>query len=77
MVKMEVGMLAKSKTGHDKNRVYVIDRVDAEYVWLVDGVHRTAENPKKKKRRHVQVIHRMPSDSQDWQEDKNVESRCN
>ena len=34
MVKMEVGMLARSKAGHDRNRLYVIDRIDAEYVWL-------------------------------------------
>lgn len=73
MVKMEAGMLARSKAGHDRNRIYVIIRADAEYVWLADGVHRTAENPKKKKRRHVQVIHRYVSlDSQNWQEDKNV-----
>ena len=58
MVKMEAGMLARRKAGHDRNRIYVIIRADAEYVWLADGVHRTAENPKKKKRRHVQVIHR-------------------
>ena len=58
MVKMEAGMLARSKAGHDRNRIYVIIRADAEYVWLADGVHRTAENPKKNKRRHVQVIHR-------------------
>ena len=45
MVKMEVGMLARSKAGHDRNRLYVIDRIDAEYVWLVDGVHHTTENP--------------------------------
>ena len=73
MVKMEVGMLARSKAGHDRNRLHVIDRIDAEYVWLLDGVHHTTENPKKKKRRHVQVIHRyVSSDSQNWQEDKNV-----
>ena len=39
MVKMKVGMLARSKAGHDRNRLYVIDRIDAEYVWLLDGVH--------------------------------------
>ena len=40
-------MLARSKAGHDRNRLYVIDRIDAEYVWLLDGVHHTTENPKR------------------------------
>ena len=50
------GMLAKSKAGHDKGRVYVICDVDETYVYLADGKIRTLSNLKKKKRKHVQVI---------------------
>ena len=56
---VERGMLAKSKAGHDKGKVYVIYQLDETYVYLVDGQIRTTENPKKKKRKHVQIICRQ------------------
>ena len=56
MERYEVGMLARSKAGHDKGHVYVIFDVDETYVYLVDGVIRTIEKPKKKKKKHVQLI---------------------
>lgn len=58
MVRIEEGMLASSTAGHDKDRLYVIIRAEAEYVWLVDGILRPLEKPKKKNIRHIQVIHR-------------------
>ena len=54
--RLEIGMLAKSKAGHDKGHIYVINRVDETYVYLVDGNVRALNNPKKKKRKHVQII---------------------
>ena len=56
MERYEVGMLAKSKAGHDKGHVYVIFEVDEAYVYLVDGSIRTIDKPKKKKKKHVQII---------------------
>lgn len=56
MERYEVGMLAKSKAGHDKGHVYVITKEDDAYVYLADGTIRTLEKPKKKKKKHVQVI---------------------
>lgn len=53
---VETGMLAKSKAGHDKGHLYVIYDVDETYVYLVDGQIRTIDKPKKKKRKHVQII---------------------
>jgi ribosomal protein L14E/L6E/L27E len=53
---VETGMLAKSKAGHDKGHLYVIYDVDETYVYLVDGEIRTIDKPKKKKRKHVQII---------------------
>ena len=35
--RIEKGMLAKSKAGHDKGQVYVIYELDETYVYLVDG----------------------------------------
>lgn len=54
--RIEKGMLAKSKAGHDKGQVYVIYELDETYVYLVDGRIRMIENPKRKKKKHVQII---------------------
>ncbi len=50
------GFLASSKAGHDKNKIYVIIKEDAEYVWLADGKIKTMEKPKKKRKKHIQLI---------------------
>ena len=50
------GFLASSKAGHDKNKIYVIIKEDAEYVWLSDGKIKTMDNPKKKRKKHIQPI---------------------
>lgn len=54
------GMLASSKAGHDKNAVYVIIKEETEYAWLADGRIRTLEKPKRKNRKHIQIIKRCP-----------------
>lgn len=51
-----VGMLATAKAGHDKDNLYVIMREDGEYVYLVDGRIRTVDKPKKKNKKHIQII---------------------
>lgn len=50
------GMLASSKAGHDKNEVYVIIKEETEYVYLSDGRSKTLEKPKKKNKKHIQII---------------------
>ena len=50
------GFLASSKAGHDKNKIYVIIKEDSEYVWLSDGKIKTMDNPKKKRKKHIQPI---------------------
>ena len=56
MERYEIGMLARSKAGHDKGHVYVILNVEDAYVYLADGSIRTLAKPKKKKKKHVQLI---------------------
>ena len=56
MDRYEIGMLARSKAGHDKGHVYVIFHADETYVYLIDGSIRTMDKPKKKKKKHVQLI---------------------
>ena len=57
MTDYRFGKLAISKAGHDKGKVYVIINEEEEYVHLVDSKIRTIENPKKKKNKHIQIIH--------------------
>ncbi len=57
MITYKPGEFVISKTGHDKDSLYVIIREDSEYVYLVDGKYKKLENPKRKNRKHVQCIH--------------------
>ena len=54
-----VGMLATSKAGHDRNSVYVIIQEDDEYIYVADGQGRTVERPKRKNKKHIQIIKKV------------------
>ena len=58
-----VGWFESSKAGHDKDTVYVIVKEEAEYVYLSDGKIRTQENPKKKNKKHIQIIKEKSDDT--------------
>lgn len=58
MAEIRKGMLVRSRAGHDAGALYVITEADDTYVYLVDGRIRTLDKPKKKKRRHIQIISR-------------------
>ena len=60
MIERDMEKLARSLAGHDKDRVYVVVKEDDSYVYLADGKSRTLKQPKKKKRRHVQLIMHLP-----------------
>lgn len=62
MERYESGMLAWSRAGHDCGQLYVIVDVQGEYVFLADGKIRLLEKPKKKKKKHVQVIRQIPEE---------------
>lgn len=51
-----IGMMASSKAGHDRNEIYVIVGEDEKYVYLCDGRLKTLERPKKKSKKHIQII---------------------
>lgn len=59
MNQYEIGMLVRSKSGHDQGNLYVIMDKQAEYLYLVDGKIRTLSNPKKKSKKHVQRVDRI------------------
>ena len=86
-----IGYLAYSKAGHDRHKKYLIISQQGEYVYLVDGKTKTFEHPKKKKKKHIQVIKQyanpeiirklqngeMVDQELIIQEVENVKSRCN
>lgn len=51
-----LGMFVKSKSGHDKEQVYIIIKENNEYVYVVDGKYKTLAKPKKKNKKHIQPI---------------------
>lgn len=52
-----------SLAGRDSGRVFIVaDVMDDEYVTLADGMLRSIEKPKKKKRKHVRRIDIPPYD---------------
>lgn len=59
MDKEMLGMLAFSKAGHDKDRVYMIIDQDETFVYLCDGRLRTVDKPKRKKYKHIQIIKKI------------------
>lgn len=91
MERFEPGMLAWSRAGHDSGQLYVIMAVEDEYVYLTDGRLKPLEKPKKKKKKHVQVLRKIPQELEYMSEKNiknedirrvirrflNVESRCN
>lgn len=86
-----MGYFASSKAGHDREKIYLIIREDEKNVYLADGQSKSCRKPKKKNRKHIQVIKgnlccsitqklrsgEMLDDMQVLQEVRNVKSRCN
>ncbi len=54
--------LAISRSGHDKDSIYVIVKEEANMVYLADGCLKPLEKPKKKNRKHIQVIKKLPKE---------------
>ena len=46
---------ARSKSGHDKNQIYLIKEKDEKFVYLVNGTTRTLDMPKKKNAKHIPI----------------------
>lgn len=54
--------LAISRSGHDKDSLYVIIKEETNLVYLADGKLRPLEKPKKKNRKHIQIIKNLPKE---------------
>ena len=67
-----IGKFATSKAGHDKKKLYVIIKEDSEYVYLADGDLKPFEKPKKKSKKHIQIINRVDETIQNKLETKEI-----
>ena len=56
MEEIRPGMLAYSLAGHDKGSLYYIVKADERFVWLSNGKLKNTDSPKRKNRKHIQVI---------------------
>lgn len=63
-MKLEPGMLARSKAGRDKDRIYVIISTEDEFVYVADGESRTLRHMKRKNVRHLQPVLKMRLEGQ-------------
>ena len=54
--------LAVSRSGHDKDSIYVIVKEEANLVYLADGKLKPVEKPKRKNKKHIQIIKNLPKD---------------
>lgn len=54
--------LAISRSGHDKDSLYVIIKEETNLVYLADGELKPIEKPKKKNRKHIQIIKNLPKE---------------
>ena len=51
-----IGCFVQSKAGRDAGKSYVIINSHCEYVYLVDGIIRTLDKPKKKNIKHINKL---------------------
>lgn len=54
--------LAISKSGHDKGSIYVIIKEEMDMYYLADGKYKLLEKPKKKSKKHIQIIKKLPKE---------------
>ncbi len=64
------GKLALSIAGNDRGSIYYILKAEDPYLWLTDGKHRKVSAPKKKKRKHVELIKYLPDSVREYQSQK-------
>lgn len=86
-----IGYMAYSKAGHDRNKKYLIIGETKNHVMVVDGITKDFQNPKRKNKKHIQVIKKYENlaitemllkgeqieNEKVIQEVEHVKSRCN
>lgn len=50
-----IGLLATTKAGRDRDRLYIIIEETQDSVLLADGKYRSQQHPKRKNKKHIQI----------------------
>lgn len=58
-----IGQFVFSKAGHDKGTLYVIIAEEGDFVYLTDGRLKSPEQPKKKRRKHIQPVNSIAGEA--------------
>ena len=58
-MEIERGSLVYSIKGRDKGNLFLVLKREKDFVYLADGILRKAENPKKKKIKHVNRTNKL------------------
>lgn len=66
MERITRGMLAWSRAGHDAGTLYLVYDTQGDFVYLCDGKSRGCGKPKKKNRKHIQIIRKIPCELESW-----------
>ncbi len=53
MQKIQIGLIVRTISGHDKNMVYIVVGQENDRVLLVNGKNKPIDNPKKKNVKHI------------------------
>lgn len=53
------GSLVYSRAGKDKGQLFLVLKLEGEYVYLTDGDTRKVNNPKKKKLKHINKTNKV------------------
>lgn len=59
---LAVGQLVLSRAGHDQGRVYLVIRVERNFIDCVDGDFRPLDKPKRKRSSHVRPLGELTGD---------------
>lgn len=57
--------LARVKAGHDKDHLYLVLQEERGQVYLVNGTTKSTDHPKRKNKKHVQLIKKLPQEVTD------------
>ncbi len=73
MTDYKYGDFVTATSGKDKDEIYIIRSTSEEYVYLVDGIYRTQNKPKRKNRKHVADLNfRDKNLSDKWEDGSKV-----
>lgn len=63
-----LGQFCYSKAGHDKGDLFLIIKIENDFVYIANGKRRTIEKPKRKKIKHIQIINSVDTNIKDMLE---------